>query len=101
MNDILAYLASLIPYNPDHPLLITQIHFWVLFFIVYVFFTLIVSYWRHRGEKSPFAGVLRRVFRNGYLFFFSLFFYYKTHGNFVGLLIFSTFLGWWLGIDMY
>lgn len=41
----------------------------------------------------------RRLVRNGYLFFVSLLFYYKTSGLFVLLLIFSTFLGWLLGIS--
>ena len=94
MNDILAYLASLFAFNDDHPLLFTQIHFWVLFFIIYVFFAAIVSYKKYSSPTS------RRVIRNGYLFFFSLFFYYKTSGLFVLLLIFSTLLGWMLGIGM-
>ena len=94
MNDILAYLASLFAFNDDHPLLFTQIHFWVLFFIIYIFFAVIVSYKKHSSPTS------RRVIRNGYLFFFSLFFYYKTSGLFVLLLIFSTLLGWMLGIGM-
>ena len=94
MNDILAYLASLFAFNDDHPLLFTQIHFWVLFFIIYIFFAAIVSYKKHSSPTS------RRIIRNGYLFFFSLFFYYKTSGLFVLLLIFSTLLGWMLGIGM-
>ncbi len=96
MNDIPAYLASLFAFNDDHPLLFTQIHFWVLFFIIYLFFSFIVSYKKKDSSFSP----IKRVFRNGYLFFFSLFFYYKTSGLFVLLLIFSTLLGWSLGIGM-
>lgn len=42
----------------------------------------------------------KRVFRNGYLFFVSLLFYYKTSGLFVLLLVFSTILGYILGIRM-
>ena len=96
MNDIPAYLASLFAFNDDHPLLFTQIHFWVLFFIIYLFFSFIVSYKKKDSSFSP----IKRVCRNGYLFFFSLFFYYKTSGLFVLLLIFSTLLGWSLGIGM-
>ena len=95
MNDILQYLASLFAFNDDHPLLFTQIHFWVLFFFIYVFFALITSTFKHTRNQT-----IKRVFRNGYLFFFSLFFYYKTSGEFVLLLIFSTLLGWLLGIGM-
>ncbi len=89
MSDLLTYLASLFAFNDDHPLLFTQIHFWVLFLIIYLFFGLIVS----RHSK-------RLVLRNGYLFAFSLVFYYKTSGLFVLLLVFSTLLGWILGIRM-
>ena len=89
MSDLLTYLASLFAFNDEHPMLFTQIHFWVLFLIIYLFFALIVS----RQNK-------RCVFRNGYLFAFSLLFYYKTSGLFVLLLIFSTLLGWSLGIGM-
>ena len=88
MSDILTYLASLFAFNDEHPLLFTQIHFWVLFLIIYLFFALIVSHSR------------RLVLRNGYLFAFSLLFYYKTSGLFVLLLVFSTLMGWILGIGM-
>jgi D-alanyl-lipoteichoic acid acyltransferase DltB (MBOAT superfamily) len=91
MNDIFTYLRSLFAFNDDHPLLFTQIHFWVLFLIIYLFFALIVGATRRTS---------RQVFRNGYLFFFSLLFYYKTSGLFVLLLVFSTLLGWLLGIGM-
>ena len=88
MSDIVTYLASLFAFNDEHPLLFTQIHFWVLFLIIYLFFALIVSHFR------------RLVLRNGYLFAFSLLFYYKTSGLFVLLLVFSTLMGWLLGIGM-
>lgn len=85
-------------FNDDHPLLFTQIHFWVFFLVVYLFFGLIVA----RGRKDADGGLdpTHRVLRNGYLFAFSLVFYYKTSGSFVLLLIFSTLLGWLLGIGM-
>ena len=98
MSDIFTYLASLMAFNDDHPLLFTQIHFWVFFLVVYLFFGLIVA----RGRKDADGGLdpTHRVLRNGYLFAFSLVFYYKTSGSFVLLLIFSTLLGWLLGIGM-
>jgi D-alanyl-lipoteichoic acid acyltransferase DltB (MBOAT superfamily) len=99
MNDILEYLKSLFAFNEGHPLLFTQIHFWVIFFIIYIFFTIIVHHWHKKGRTSSMS-MVKRLFRNGYLFLFSLFFYFKTSGEFVGLLIFSTMLGWWLGMDM-
>ena len=98
MSDILAYLCSLFAFNDDHPLLFTQIHFWVLFLIIYLFFGLIVARQRRKPDGS--LDPSRRVLRNGYLFAFSLVFYYKTSGLFVLLLVLSTLLGWVLGIRM-
>jgi D-alanyl-lipoteichoic acid acyltransferase DltB (MBOAT superfamily) len=98
LSDILTYLASLFAFNDDHPLLFTQIHFWVLFLIIYLFFGLIVARQRRKPDGS--LDPSRRVLRNGYLFVFSLVFYYKTSGLFVLLLVFSTLLGWILGIRM-
>ena len=88
MNDLLQYLARLLSFDSDHPLLFTQIHFWVFFLLVYCGFALIVTRrWR-------------LTVRNAYLFAVSLFFYYKTSGLFVLLLVFSTLLGFALGIGM-
>lgn len=69
-------------------MLFTQFHFWAFFLVVFAGFSFIVTRrWRLTA-------------RNAYLFFFSLLFYYKTSGAFVLLLIFSTLLGWMLGIGM-
>jgi len=88
MSDLLTYLSQLLSFDSSHPLLFTQIHFWVFFLFVYTGFTLIVTRrWRLTA-------------RNAYLFAVSLFFYYKTSGLFVLLLVFSTLLGWLLGIGM-
>ena len=86
--DLLTYLRQLLSFDSSHPLLFTQIHFWVFFLLVYAGFSLIVT---HRWKLTA---------RNAYLFFVSLFFYYKTSGLFVLLLVFSTLLGWSLGIGM-
>ena len=88
ISDLLTYLRQLLSFDSSHPLLFTQIHFWVFFLLVYAGFTLIVTRrWRLTA-------------RNAYLFAVSLFFYYKTSGLFVLLLVFSTLLGWLLGIGM-
>ena len=88
MSDLLTYLRQLLSFDSSHPLLFTQIHFWVFFLLVYAGFSLIVTRrWRLTA-------------RNAYLFAVSLFFYYKTSGLFVLLLVFSTLLGWLLGIYM-
>ena len=88
MADLLTYLRQLLSFDSSHPLLFTQIHFWVFFLLVYVGFSLIATRrWR-------------LTVRNAYLFAVSLFFYYKTSGLFVLLLVFSTLFGWFLGIGM-
>ena len=88
MSDLPTYLLQLLSFDSQHPLLFTQIHFWVFFLLVYAGFSLIATRsWRLTA-------------RNAYLFFVSLFFYYKTSGLFVLLLVFSTLLGWTLGIYM-
>lgn len=105
MTDFLIYLSNLFAFDDSHPLLFTQIHFWTFFFIAYIGFCLIVSIGekrsRRRLQELPTQlrlGKARRLWRNGYLFLVSLFFYYKTSGNYVALLIFSTIVGYFLGI---
>ena len=92
MNDIITFLTDLFAFDQSHPLLFTQFNFWAFFLLVFAGFSLIVSL----SRKSA----ARQTFRNGYLFLVSLFFYYKTSGLFVLLLVFSTFLGYFVGIRM-
>ena len=94
MDTLTTYLISLLNFDSSHPLLFTQIHFWLFFLLIYIGFALIVSFTR-RGQQHG-----RQTLRNCYLFLASLLFYYKTSGLFVLLLIFSTLLGWLLGIRM-
>lgn len=70
-----SYLLKVFSFNPDSPLLFTQLQFWAFFCLVFSGFAL--------AQK-------RRQMRNAYLFFVSLLFYYKTSGLFVGLLLFVT-----------
>ena len=92
MSDLLTYLGQLLSFDSSHPLLFTQIHFWVFFLIVFAVYTFFCT-------DRPLTKQ-RRVARNAYLFAVSLLFYYKTSGLFVLLLVFSTLLGWFLGIRM-
>jgi D-alanyl-lipoteichoic acid acyltransferase DltB (MBOAT superfamily) len=105
VTDFLTYLTNLFAFDDQHPLLFTQFHFWAFFFIVYIGFCLIVSLGEERSRRrlthlptGQRIGKARRLWRNGYLFLVSLFFYYKTSGNYVALLIFSTIVGYLLGI---
>lgn len=69
------FLSNIFSYIPSEPLLFTRTYFWVFFLIIYAGFSLLKS---------------RRLLRNTYLFFCSLFFYYKTSGLFVLILLFVT-----------
>jgi D-alanyl-lipoteichoic acid acyltransferase DltB (MBOAT superfamily) len=74
-SGLTGFLQRLFGFNPDSPLLFTQFYFWAFFAVVYAFFALI-------GD--------RRLLRNAFLFFVSLFFYYKTSGLSVLILVFVT-----------
>ena len=67
------YLVSLFAFDQAHPLLFTQFYFWAFFALVFAVFSLFHS---------------KPLLRNGYLFACSLFFYYKTSGVFLALLVF-------------
>lgn len=79
-------LIEIFKFSEEFPLIFTQANFWIFFAVVYFVFALIF-------KKIP--------LRNAYLFFVSLFFYYKTSGLFVGLLIFSTVLDFFIAKAIY
>ena len=93
MTDLLTFLSDLFAFDQSHPLLFTQFNFWAFFLLVLVGFAIVLSL------KSP-GDASRKHIRNAYLFFVSIFFYYKTSGLFVLLLVFSTLLGYCIGIRM-
>ena len=74
-SEVLQYLKTVFSFNEAQPLLFTQFYFWAFFFFVFMVFSLICN---------------RRLMRNTFLFMASLFFYFKTSGLFVLILIFST-----------
>ena len=67
----LQFLRDLFAFDQAHPLLFTQFYFWAFFAIVLAF----LSFFRNKI-----------LLRNAFLFFVSLFFYYKTSGLFLMLL---------------
>ena len=73
-------ITKIFAFDPNSPLLFTQLQFWVFFAFVFAGFTLITS--------RPFRW--QQALRNAYLFLVSLFFYFKTSGYFVGLLVLVT-----------
>ena len=85
MNNLTTFIFNLFSFDDKHPLLFTQFNFWVFLALVMVLFSFFHS---------------KRLLRNTFLFLASLFFYYKTSGLMVLLLVFSTLLGYFLGIGM-
>jgi len=74
------FIKHIFAFNSDSPLLFTQLYFWVFFTVIYLGFALIV------GGKDQ-----RRIhLRNIYLMFVSWFFYYKTSGSFLAILMTVT-----------
>ncbi|MCF0180855.1 MAG: MBOAT family protein [Muribaculaceae bacterium] len=75
LGAIATFLRHTFEFSESSPLLFTQFYFWAFFAIVYALF----------------APIARRThLRNAFLFFVSLFFYYKTSGIFVLILMFVT-----------
>ena len=79
-------LKSLFLYNEGEPLIFTAFFFWGFFAIVLLVYSII-----HK----------KRGLRNAFLFFASLFFYYKTSGLFITILLFSTFSDFFIGKFIY
>ncbi|MBW6500917.1 MAG: MBOAT family protein [Bacteroidales bacterium] len=79
-------LSGLFRYNPDKPFIFSAPAFWVFFLLVLAGYSLI--YKKLSG-------------RNLYLFVVSLFFYYKTGGLFLILLIIVTFIDYFCGLLIY
>lgn len=86
MDDILQILKSIFLFNPDEQWIFTNFYFWVFFVVVFAMFSLFHS---------------RILLRNTFLFFASLFFYYKTSELFVLILIFTTFFSYWAGSKIF
>jgi D-alanyl-lipoteichoic acid acyltransferase DltB (MBOAT superfamily) len=76
------FFETIFSFDEKYPLLFTQFYFWAFFAIVFAGFALV-----HK----------RRLLRNTFLCFVSIFFYYKTSGLFVIILIFSIFYDYFIG----
>lgn len=84
MGDAAANVAhSIFAFDAGHPLIFTQFYFWAFFACVLVVLAAI--------------GRSRVMLRNAFLFLVSVFFYYKTSGDFTVLLIVATALSYLVG----
>ena len=89
------FLRDIFAYNVDSPLLFTQFYFWGFFALVYALFALIMD----RVPDS--LGNKKLHLRNVYLMFVSWFFYYKTSGLFLLILLFVTLSDWLIAQRIY
>ncbi len=74
--------SGIFAYDEASPLIFTRFFFWGFFALVLAVFSIIYK---------------QRALRNAWLFFASLFFYWKTSGFFVGILLFSTISDFFIG----
>lgn len=80
---IKSFVSEIISYNPDRPFIFTSPAFWVFFLLVLAGYSLFYK---------------KLAIRNIYLFIISLFFYFKTGGLFLFLLIFVTIIDYSCGL---
>ncbi len=80
------FLSDIFNFNPLKPYIFTRFEFWAFFTVVYGVFTAV-----HK----------KIVPRNAFLFLVSLFFYWKTGGLFITLLVFSTIVDFFIGKKIY
>lgn len=76
------WLTDIFLFNPEKPLIFTQLYFWVFYAVVLLIYSFIYK---------------ERALRNAFLFAASLFFYWKTSGLFFLILVFSTFANYYIG----
>lgn len=87
MADVVAaFLRNVFAFDDKSPLLFTQFYFWA--FLAFVMLALAL------------IGRSRILLRNAFLFLVSIFFYYKTSGDFTLLLVFATALSYFVGVRL-
>jgi D-alanyl-lipoteichoic acid acyltransferase DltB (MBOAT superfamily) len=85
MDKIGHFLKDIFVFDSGFPLLFTQFYFWAFFALVFAGFSLLKN---------------KVLLRNTFLAFTSLFFYYKTSGLFVLILVFATVFNFYLAKPM-
>ena len=101
------FFSHIFGFNSESPLLFTQFYFWAFFALVYAVFALIMEVGaqsaqaiRREGEKEKGRNT-RLHLRNVFLMAVSWFFYYKTSGLFLLLLLFVTLSDWLIAQRIY
>jgi D-alanyl-lipoteichoic acid acyltransferase DltB (MBOAT superfamily) len=93
------FLRHIFAFDSNSPLLFTQFYFWAFFALVYAVFAMIMEMGnkvrKQEGKK------VRLHLRNVFLMAVSWFFYYKTSGLFLLILIFVTVSDWLIAQRIY
>ena len=92
------FLRHIFAFDSNSPLLFTQFYFWAFFALVYAVFALIMEVgYKAKGERRE----ARLHLRNIFLLAVSWFFYYKTSGLFLLILLFVTLSDWLIAKRIY
>ena len=97
------FLRHIFGFNSESPLLFTQFYFWAFFALVYSVFAIIMEVGR-KPSQSSLRGESRNTrlhLRNIFLMVVSWFFYYKTSGIFLLILLFVTLSDWLIARQIY
>ena len=96
------FFSHIFGFNSESPLLFTQFYFWAFFALVYAVFALIMEVGTEaKGERLKSESRQRLHLRNVFLMAVSWFFYYKTSGLFLLLLLFVTLSDWLIAQQIY
>ena len=97
------FLRHIFAFNSESPLLFTQFYFWAFFAIVYAVFAIIMEVGTQTKDNRLKAtnGNTRLHLRNIFLMAVSWFFYYKTSGLFLLILLFVTLSDWLIAKRIY
>ena len=89
-------------FNSESPLLFTQFYFWAFFALVYAVFAIIMEVGnKYMGRQEAKERSPRLHLRNVFLMAVSWFFYYKTSGIFLLILLFVTASDWLIAKRIY
>ena len=91
-----SFLEHIFAFNSESPLLFTQFYFWAFFAMVYAVFAIIMEAgaWKKGNNVLTQPSRTRLHMRNIFLMVVSWFFYYKTSGIFLLILLFITLSDW-------
>ena len=99
------FLRHIFAFDSNSPLLFTQFYFWAFFALVYAVFAIIMevnSPFGYSQKRRDNQGTNTRLhLRNIFLMAVSWFFYYKTSGLFLLILLFVTLSDWLIAQRIY